>query len=759
LPLPFPSCSQTAVNFEAGRPVEGSNVGKQFDIGDLWDVLRLASAPSRAVIRDSWVKSLTYSISTSPNGTNMMTSICHLAKIEVNSLFAKMPSSSLSDIMAENGADVQVISKYMSGEGAKTEDLVKLQENMFKNRRLRCKFKRLASVSNVSNMSPYDSIKEVLHGMSFEEIRDYTTALFPTLLEAGMHYNTNHVLRWANGLEVEAVENPLPGRLKYMKVPANGGGAQQYNNAWVVVKDIESDVVKFNPVVTDLRSGVNGTTPLNLFDIHDAGAVDTLMLLETNEASRLCVEMPRGPREHNPMIAFEDDAKSFPNKDSKKIYVRDVKEGDKRYKASEGTELTDIRRRGSGTSYGEAPVLKYIDLMTNRGRLPALQPYTSTRYSMIPPIRRVEHVGVVVNIGVAHEHVNMVIESSLRCTQIDGLRGHQEVFKDDSKAVFEGFASRNLNGNPIADHGDDITTVLPFSNDIVQIGWAIDISSRQYIDNLTSEIEYFNDAVRESGQLGDPIKEEDMPQQHLACMGYPISLNKSQQAQQANKDHKLLQLLSLKVNKKAKFENIEVADSSVSEDMQVELLKNEVGMALGRAPTSGEIESYRMDRVGENFMWGVTGDLNAYSTWCNHASASMIGKGNAYPSPDPDDPTQMDPAVTNKYDTELMLQCRMLERMAQIKDTPEYAYNIQCAWPQTYSALIKKANAAIQKQAEVAARSKRARQATIVESRAKKNPYKTSVPKQQEGAAASSSSSSGAGPSDFSLTMTDVRDA
>ena len=301
--------------------------------------------------------------------------------------------------------------------------------------------------------------------------------------------------------------------------------------------------------------------------------------------------------------------------------------------------------------------------------------------------------------------------------------------------------------------------MLPFSNDIVQIGWAIDISSRQYIDNLTSEIEYFNDAVRESGQLGDPIKEEDMPQQHLACMGYPISLNKSQQAQQANKDHKLLQLLSLKVNKKAKFENIEVADSSVSEDMQVELLKNEVGMALGRAPTSGEIESYRMDRVGENFMWGVTGDLNAYSTWCNHASASMIGKGNAYPSPDPDDPTQMDPAVTNKYDTELMLQCRMLERMAQIKDTPEYAYNIQCAWPQTYSALIKKANAAIQKQAEVAARSKRARQATIVESRAKKNPYKTSVPKQQEGAAASSSSSSGAGPSDFSLTMTDVRDA
>lgn len=119
----------------------------------------------------------------------------------------------------------------------------------------------------------------------------------------------------------------------------------------------------------------------------------------------------------------------------------------------------------------------------------------------------------------------MVIESSITCSKVDGLKGHQEKFNDNSGVDVPGLCATSNGGEEQADPNDEtMTRVLPFSNDLVQMNWAIDLTKRAYIDTIEHKLNQFNNAVENGHIPGEKIKLEDMPQQPLPCMGFPISL-------------------------------------------------------------------------------------------------------------------------------------------------------------------------------------------------------------------------------------------
>ena len=673
---------QTALQFEAGRPIEGTCVAKKFDIGDLWDVLRTASIPSRAVVRDAWVKSLAYSISTSPNGINVMTSICHMANITVSEMFRKMPTRKLDDITVATDqllGDDQCLQNYIGSHGADTTELHALGTRMTTHRRLRSEWRRKASKTNIDDKDPLGVVNEVAVGETEEKKLAYADALFPTYSQIAIHYKPKHILHWAAGMEVDNAESPLPGKVAPKKL-YSAGGAQKYDHAWVVVKEFkESEYVKFNPIVTDLRSAAYGITPAKLFDYHEAGILDTLMMLETNEASRLCAEMPRTPAALSAHMAFVDQSTNFVRSSSTHVKIRDHRERSGDIPANAGA-VVKCRVKGGGLHSSQVDIHKKLDLLVNRGRIPAAQPYLSSRIINCPPIRRVKDSGVLLNTVAAFEHVAMVVESSITCSKVDGLKDHQENFHGE---LSPGILGLSTEAHPVSTSTDPAdktkTTKLPFSNDLVQINWAIDLSTRQYIPGLVAGVERFNREVEEGIIPGDKLKVEDMPQQHLPCMGYPVLLAGSSET-----GPRLLQLLSLPVKTERSFDAIEVSDSKDSVRINNDVLMNEVATSLGRKPTNGDIESYKMDRIGENFMWGVSGDLHSYDTWQNHMRESMVAKGNAEP--------ENDDALDCLMDSELMLLCRVHERMSAVKDSPESVYDIDVTWAQTYSALIKRAS-------------------------------------------------------------------
>ena len=689
---------QTALQFEAGRPLEGTAVAKKFEIGDLWDVIRAASVPSRAVIRDCWVKSLTYSISTSPNGINVMTSICQLAKVGIMDVFRKMPRGSLEDLLktstdssSNNQIASQALESYMGPTGAKTKDLHLLGVRMGNNRKLRMEWRSLATKTNIHNKSPIDTIDEVAGAVTEEKRLRYRNALMPSYQTIAVQHNAAHLLKWANGESIEyETNNTLQGNLAYRKEHTRGG-AQQYDHAWIVIKEHEQEYIKYHPLVSDLKSSKSGSTPVNLFGYHDAGINDTFLLLETNEASRLCTEMPGYTNDMNPVRAFADERSNIPNKESKKVSIRDVKLGPAECPARMSNAPIDCRTETGGLHHSKVKVHRHLDVLVSRGRIPAAQVHTSSKITRCAPIRRANGSGVLLNTSAAFDHINMVIESSITCSKVDGLKGHQEALNASEeggvKSTMQALCASSNGGAEEGNPNDEtMTRILPFSNDLVQMNWAIDITQRGYVDTLFTSLKRFNDAVDNGHIPGEKMCEDDMPQQPLPCMGFPISpTDTANENTGSGKGSVILQLLSLKAATKADttIKKIEVSDDIKMGTCEDNVLVNEVATSLGRKPTSGDIESYKMDRIGENYMWGVKGDLNAYRTWCNHLRASMVARGNAHP--------ERDDVVIGLMDCELMLICRMHERRAGVKDSPESIYGLSEAWGQSYTAMIKQA--------------------------------------------------------------------
>ena len=284
----------------------------------------------------------------------------------------------------------------------------------------------------------------------------------PTYSQTTIHYKPNYVLRWSAGLAVENDEDPVATTMKQRKLSFRNGGSQRYDSGWIVVKEVEGEKtehVKFSQLVTDINSCKDGQTPATAFGYHTAGVYDVLLLLETNEASRLCPEMARGPTSHHPHRAFVDKRGNIPTKESTFIKLKECMESGVEMNAHMGNPV-ECRVEGGGFHRNEIKIHENLDVILNRGRLPAMQPYTSSRITKCSPIRRAKESGVMVNTVVAYEHMSMIVEASIELSKIDGLKGHQEKLQDGSS--IQGFSAHSNSGVQQGDLNDEsITRILP----------------------------------------------------------------------------------------------------------------------------------------------------------------------------------------------------------------------------------------------------------------------------------------------------------
>ena len=487
----------------------------------------------------------------------------------------------------------------------------------------------------------------------------------------------------------------------------------KYDYAWVVVRepDMGTENVRFTPTVLDLMNMLSGATPVSLYDYHKAGVEDTLLLLEMPEAARLCSEMPISHPAHRPEDAFSDEREQNPSSESKRIGVRDVRVGDKITKVI-ALQTKTFRLESGPNNHENVPIHRELDLLTSQGRLPALCALTSARVIKCSPIRRIPNVGLVLNLCAAKQHMEMVLEAPLQLMEIDGLANHQESFKGGNAVGLDGFQADAKGGEEIENNDPEqsgVTTRLPQSIDVVLLAWVADITSRSYNDTYTKRVQKFNAQVRSAkGALGEIIEEEDMPQQPMCCSGYPIPLFTPSEAESkgggdsgasssssnnngrnaivkrtydSSPESFCLMLLSHKVRRRAKqgIRKVEVSGATGNEAMQNAVLRNQVAVALGRPPTEGDLKAYKQQQKGSSYLWGVSGDLHAYSTWSKHAESSMIGRGMSY--------GRNDWTLRCVTDNETLLMCRTFERLAQTKDTPESSLAIEIPTRQTYTAV------------------------------------------------------------------------
>lgn len=671
---------QTAVHSDSGCPMRDSDGtialpvrAKNFEIGDLWDCIRLASTPSRDVIRDSWTKSLYYSISTSPNGVNVMTSLCHHANISLHTLFKKPPEGTTSNILKENGVDAQALQSYLSGGGADMEELRTLRLEMTEGRRLRHEWRRFASTSDDYDTTAFNTIKRVLQANSkTDELKPYVNALMPTYRDACLHYKPEHVLKWAAGLQVSTLEDPLPGSLSYRSLNSKDGSSKTYDHAWLLLKPNEgSSETRYHGLAGELKSGAHGTTPVTMFDMHYAGVLDTLLMLETPEANRACPEMPKTT---DVASVFIDERENIPNKESKHVKLRQV---------TSCIDVDKLRLRDGAHPSSNVRIHDDLDPLINKGRFPALRPYTSSKITNCSPLRRMRDSGIELNTVVAYEHVSMIMESSIRCADVDGLKNHQERFCSSDGFTYSPLAVKShgckdfaqmVEGKSSSKPEGKVET-LPFSVDLMQIAWSIDLSERLYCDTLKEDLSNFNQMIKDH-ELGEIVNLDEMPQQHLACMGYQIPIGKRRE---------IMQLLGLPLKQERSVTPIEISEANPISQWSEQDLYNEAATALGYKPDAADLMEFKANLMGSGFTHNVTGDVNAYSTWKCHALQSSTSNGNALVD------EEEDPMLRSLLDAETMFECRVVERMGLIKDSEESLLQIDIPWPQSYTAEIRRA--------------------------------------------------------------------
>ena len=643
------------------------------------------------MILAAWSHSLEYSIGTSSHGVNVMNAVCEKLGFVVDKVFRKVeaqtasewhdsPKQELDQFMRT--ASVPVDGGTEQPIGADREQLTALGEELRASREQRTAFRRKAASARDMGGSPLEGIRAVVS----DRDKRFSGALFPTLRTVCAFYKPKAVMRWAVG-QTASVSNDdislwggatgLPFKIKGARRQDNDGddggrgdgGAKEHDFAWLVLStqtNKEGTGASWRACADQLR----GSKMCTLFDMHNAGIADALFMLASNENRCACPEMPtRLPFASTQGEAFRDQDDKPAKKTSVLIKPQDWGAGG----AHMGDDL-DCRAADDPNHHSKIQVHAVIERLHNRGRLPALVPHTSTKVQTQSPIRWQHGSGVEVNAVVVYEHVCMVMEGVIACSKVPGLKGLQESFLGRQGPT--GLkAEHYLPDNIDADVVKKAERTLPYSIDLMQMAWTMELARRFYSKNREQSRIEFNRMLRRE-RLGADIAAHDLPEISLRYPGFP----------RYEGDKTALRLISVPVSgdEPASVKQVDIAKANPLLSLDAELLRYQTSVAIGRAATNDDIEEHRRSLIGTGYVWGVQGDVFSFDTWQDHLCASMVGRGNVDPAEDLELGGFADKAFEAALDPELMLDVRLVERRAAKGECPEAKYGITPPEGSTY---------------------------------------------------------------------------
>jgi len=594
---------------------------KPFEIGDLWHVIRTAH-PTMEMILAAWSQSLEYSVPTSCNGINVMTSICEKFGFDLESLMRAPIADDAADSECDTAyGDLQELPHLMArgGEGSSKGLLRAMELKLGGSRKQRSIFRNSVG-DNKKSKSMLTAVEESCDNAD----KLVSSALFPPFEHvASLFYSPHSLLQWA--VDEPSHSPPISSHGEYQhrsllkfRHLESGEGPTQLDTAWLCV--VERKQHEQIPWISAARELMGLPCAAKLADIPTESVGDIMFLLSTSQNNRICPRMPELPSSMRPENAFVDENGQPATASSMSIAVRPVMEGGRTIPAAGGNPGVRVGEEGATGSRDLAQ--RRIDALVCRGRLPAVSALVSTTMTRMPPLARFTEPkqSLSANSTVLYEHICMVLECILCCNRVPGLKNRQERLSHDQSAP------PGLGNNAGAQGAGAEARILPYSIDVVQMGWTVCAFEKLYNPLLASQIDTANSAL--STQLGaesDLLTSEDTFECTFRYLGFP------------NPDCPLagLKFVSLPWRTTAAGEHVDISDTNPLASITREQLRSQVATALGHSPTDDDIDEYQKGMLGGSFTYGVSGDVNSVATWIEHTGESFIARGNTDGRVDP----------------------------------------------------------------------------------------------------------------------------
>ena len=521
----------------------------------------------------------------------------------------------------------------------------------------------------------------------------FSGALFPSIRTVSCYYKPKALLRWATNRRIAKSQlaaggsgsgTGLPYKLKNGRRGGSqedgDGGAKEYDHAWFVISEAankEGTGASWRALADMLKKSKYCT----LFDMHSQGIADACYMLASSENKQPCPEMPnRLPHTITQTQAFHDEKDKTFHRGSVDIAPAPMFDsGGRPQPAVTFGDAVDCRPTDHPNHSTKVPIHQQIDQLHNHGRLPAMMPHTSTKVEVCPPLRWQSGSGVEVNAVKVFEHVSTKMEGILLCSKTPGLQGLQENFLSGGSAPPCLKAEARPAGVSLAALSEAEST-LPYSIDVQQMAWTIELAQRFYNTGRKQAVGGFNAMLQTKG-LPHPLKADasGLPELSLRFPGYPTHGGEPG-----------LRLISVPVGDHAPVDNgkkVEISTANPLQSIDGELLRYQTEVAIGREATQRDIEEHRRSLIGTGYVWGVTGDVFNYDTWQDHLCASLIGRGNVDAELDLVDGGFADKAFEAVVDAEYMFGVRLVERRSINKLDPEAKYDVSEPTGSTYKFL------------------------------------------------------------------------
>ena len=450
------------------------------------------------------------------------------------------------------------------------------------------------------------------------------SAVWPTVLEAAMFYKPQTILQLCAGKpafidpsgNVALGTRPLGASFRYKPKKNGGGGAARVDIAWI---QAEGEQFKTWHKIACYVKERSGSRTCAEYDMHTDGLRDCMYLCSTRDNARRIPEEPRLPSD-------KTIEKNMQTKEGTAVTSTDVVvKTQEHWLQNHGIVAPaghEHLPRNPSSNVPDSMLQRNLDSLYHGGRLCALNALTSNHVVSAPPIR-LHNDGLEVNIGALHDHVSLIAESCLVCSEIAGLHNMQETFcnnqpgpdglsappkkKDHAKSGDKRAADETPKNR---DDMDNFT--MPYSYDVASTAISWDMLSMLYDDTASERIEGAND--RYSAAYGMKLEKDKLPHLSLRYIGY----------ENANR-----QTLSMRIPMSAErdADHQHYVEAGDPDAQKADISIDHVQRSMSRKVTEQDVIKYISRRQGARSMKGVTGDLFASSTWLLHTLATLEDRG------------------------------------------------------------------------------------------------------------------------------------